>query len=73
MTSLYTTSPPPPPKQKRKNKNKRQEAWKDYADRRGVTIRTLNRWLDLGIIPESEVTRIRGRKYIDPEFEPRSD
>lgn len=56
---------------KRKNKNKRREAWKKYAERRGVSTRTLDRWVEAGIIPPPDV--INGRKYIDPDTEPRSD
>ena len=54
-----------------KRKNKRRETWKKYAERRGVSTRTLDRWVLAGIIPPPDV--INGRKYIDPDTEPRSD
>ena len=70
MTSLDMASPAKRPP-KNKKRNKRREAWKRYAERRGVSTRTLDRWVLAGIIPPPDV--INGRKYIDPDTEPRSD
>jgi hypothetical protein len=45
--------------------------WPRLAERFGVTVRTLDRWVQLGIIAKPEV--IRGRKYGDPDCQPRLD
>ena len=59
------------PKTKTKKKLQKREAWRRYAERRGVSTRTLDRWAAAGIIPSPEY--VRGRKYIDPEVAPRQD
>jgi DNA-binding transcriptional MerR regulator len=51
--------------------SKKLEAWRKYAERYGVTTRTLDRWVEDGILPEPE--RIRGRKYLSSDTEPRRD
>lgn len=50
---------------------KKLEAWRKYAERRGVSTRTLDRWVEDGILPEPE--RINGRKYLLSDTEPRLD
>jgi hypothetical protein len=50
---------------------KERVAWPRLAERRGVSVRTLDRWVALGIIPEPEY--IRGRKYADPNVKPKLD
>jgi len=50
---------------------KKLEAWRKYAERRGVSTRTLDRWVEDGILPEPE--RINGRKYLPSDTEPRLD
>jgi hypothetical protein len=50
---------------------KRREPWKKHAQRHGVCTRTLDRWVDDGIIAKPEI--IRGRKYGDPDAAPRLD
>jgi DNA-binding transcriptional MerR regulator len=42
-----------------------------FAERRGVSTKTLDRWVVLGILPPPE--RINGRKYWNEETEPRRD
>jgi hypothetical protein len=69
MSNLDTDMVQPPAG--RKQRNKRRESWKEFAKRRGVSTRTLDRWVVAGIIPPPDV--INGRKYIDPETEPRTD
>ena len=41
------------------------------AERLGVSTKTVDRWVEHGILPEPE--RIRGRKYWDPGTQPRQD
>jgi DNA-binding transcriptional MerR regulator len=50
---------------------KQRESYRRYAERRGVTTKTLDRWVDAGILPEPD--RINKRKYFDPNTEPRRD
>jgi len=57
----------PPPE----NLGKRRESWPAKAKRYGVTLRTLDRWVEKGLISPPE--KIRGRKYGDPDEEPRLD
>ena len=47
------------------------ESHRRFAERRGVSTKTLDRWVEAGILPEPE--RIRKRKYWDPNTEPRHD
>jgi hypothetical protein len=53
------------------NSGKRRESWPAKAKRFGVTLRTLDRWVEKGLISPPEY--IRGRKYGDPDEEPRLD
>jgi hypothetical protein len=48
-----------------------QETWRAYAERHDVTTRTLDRWVEDGVLPPP--TRINGRKYINSNTEPRRD
>jgi hypothetical protein len=41
------------------------------AEQQGVSTKTLDRWVELGIMPEPE--RIRGRKYHDANAKPCAD
>jgi MerR HTH family regulatory protein len=53
------------------NPGKRRESWPAKAKRHGVSTRTLDRWVERGIIDPPQ--KIRGRKYGDPDAEPRLD
>jgi len=64
IETMRTTNKPP-------KYPKHRESWRQYAERRGVSTRTLDRWVAAGILPEPD--RINGRKYIDPKIEPRAD
>ena len=68
MTDTNTAGTTQPKKKKR---NKRRVSWRHYAEARGVSVWTLDRWAAAGIIPTPGY--IRKRKYIDPETEPRRD
>jgi hypothetical protein len=50
---------------------KRLEAWGPLAKRRGISTKTQDRWAAAGIV--SKPTVINGRKYGDPDEEPRRD
>jgi hypothetical protein len=50
---------------------KRRESWPAKAKRHGVSTRTLDRWVDKGVIDPPEY--IRGRKYGSSDEEPRLD
>jgi predicted site-specific integrase-resolvase len=52
-------------------KQQQLEAWRKYAERHDVSTRTLDRWVEDGILREP--VRIRGRKYIPSNTEPRQD
>jgi hypothetical protein len=54
-----------------KRRKKRRIAWRKYAERKGVSTRTLDRWALRGIIPRPD--RINGRKYLPEDTEPRLD
>jgi hypothetical protein len=59
-------------KRKRKSKEpKRRESWPKKAARHGVCTRTLDRWVEKGIIDKPMI--VRGRKYGDADEEPRHD
>jgi DNA-binding transcriptional MerR regulator len=49
----------------------RREPARKYAERRGVTVKTLDRWVKAGILQPPE--RIKNRKYFNPDAEPRRD
>jgi hypothetical protein len=56
----------------RKSKGpKRREPWPKKAQRHGVCTRTLDRWVEKGIIDKPMI--VRGRKYGDADEEPRHD
>jgi DNA-binding transcriptional MerR regulator len=42
-----------------------------FAELHGVTTRTLDRWIRLGILPEP--VKIRRRKYYAPDTAPQTD
>jgi hypothetical protein len=52
-------------------REQRRESWPAHARRHGVSVRTLDRWVAQGILEPPE--RIRGRKYANPESQPRRD
>jgi hypothetical protein len=54
-----------------KKRGKRRESWSKKAERHGVSTRTLDRWVEQGIIDPPEY--INGRKYAHPDVEPRTD
>jgi len=75
-----TSSDPPVPKKlkstgrrspKKRRRGRRRESWTEKARRHGVSTRTLDRWADKGII--APPTYINGRKYGDPDEQPRTD
>jgi hypothetical protein len=70
IDSTAATAASQPKKTKTKKVQKR-ETWRRYAERHGVSTRTLDRWVENGIIPAPEY--IRERKYINPDIEPRQD
>jgi len=41
---------------------KKLEAWRKYAERRGVSTRTLDRWVEDGILPSRASTASRRRE-----------
>jgi predicted site-specific integrase-resolvase len=45
--------------------------FRKFAERKGVSTKTLERWTAAGILPEP--IRIRGRKYFPADVEPRHD
>jgi hypothetical protein len=47
------------------------EPHRQFAQRLGVSTRTVDRWVERRILPEPE--RIRGWKYWDPGTQPRQD
>jgi predicted site-specific integrase-resolvase len=47
------------------------EPWPRYAKRRGVSTKTLDRWVSAGRLDPPE--RINGRKYASVSTEPRRD
>jgi hypothetical protein len=69
--SIIETPAATPLKPKKLRRSKRRESWRQYAQRRGVSTRTLDRWVVDGILPAPDY--INGRKYIDPDTEPRTD
>lgn len=58
-------------KKKKQRHGRRRETWRKYAERHDVSTRTLDRWVEEGIIPPP--IKVRKRKYADPDIEPRSD
>jgi hypothetical protein len=65
--TAIVTSPAPVKRKRRKQK----EAWTRKAQRHGVCTRTLDRWVEQGIIDPP--IRVRGRKYGNADEEPRAD
>jgi DNA-binding transcriptional MerR regulator len=57
-----------PPKKRR---GKKRESWTQRAKRLGVSTRTLDRWVEAGILDAPEY--VRGRKYGDANEVPRLD
>jgi hypothetical protein len=55
----------------RKKRSKQRAPWRKLAELRGVSTKTLDRWVAKGIYDPPE--RINGRKYGDPHAEPRLD
>jgi DNA-binding transcriptional MerR regulator len=55
----------------RKKRKKRLESHRACAERQGVSPRTIDRWVKLGILPAP--IRIRGRKYFDADVMPKRD
>jgi DNA-binding transcriptional MerR regulator len=47
------------------------ETHRQFAERHGVSTRTVDRWSEDGILPEP--VRIRGRKYWPSTVEPQRD
>jgi predicted site-specific integrase-resolvase len=47
------------------------ESWSRFAERHGVSPKTLDRWVAAGRMPRPEY--INGRKYAHPETKPRQD
>jgi hypothetical protein len=68
MSILSDTAPQPA---KGKKRPKRRKSWRGLAEQHGVSTRTLDRWAVAGIIDPPEY--INGRKYGDPDQQPRLD
>jgi len=66
MSTINLIEPPKPKKQKRL------ESQRAFAERHGVSPRTIDRWVKAGILPAPTAV-IRTRKYWDPRIEPRLD
>jgi hypothetical protein len=64
-------APAPQSKQKSGKRPKSRKPWPKLAEQHGVNVRTLDRWVDAGIIDAPEY--INGRKYGDPDAAPRLD
>jgi len=69
--SFSDSASAPQPKQKKQKRPQRREPWPKLAQRHGVNVRTLDRWVVDGIIDAPEY--INGRKYGDPDAAPRLD
>jgi DNA-binding transcriptional MerR regulator len=52
-------------------KSRRLEPARKYAERHGVTVRTVDRWVEKGVVDPP--IRIRNRKYFEEGTEPRLD
>ncbi len=50
---------------------KTREPHRRFAERHGVSTKTIDRWVEAKILPPPD--RIRNRKYWDPNTEPRHD
>lgn len=57
---------------KPKKREKRLESQRAFAERHGVSTRTIDRWVKAGILPAPTAV-IRTRKYWDPRIAPRQD
>jgi hypothetical protein len=53
-----------------KNRSLQLETYRKYAERHSVSTRTLDRWVEDEILQQP--VRIRGRKYLPSDAEPRS-
>lgn len=67
MSTINLAEPP-----KSKKREKRLESNRAFAERLGVSPRTIDRWVKAGILPQP-TARIRTRKYWDPGTQPRRD
>ena len=47
------------------------DPWRTYAEKKGVSTKTLDRWVEAGILQPPKI--IRGRKYQNRNVEPRRD
>ena len=54
-----------------KKREKRLESHRAFAERHGVSPRTIDRWATAGLLPKP--TRINKRKYWNPNTQPRRD
>jgi len=68
MSNIETTANAP---RKQRKRGQRRKPWPQLAAQHGVSTRTLDRWVDDGIIAPAEY--INGRKYGDPDEVPRLD
>jgi len=68
MSNIETTANAP---RKQRKRGKRRKPWPQLAAQHGVSTRTLDRWVDGGVINPPEY--INGRKYGDPDQLPRLD
>jgi hypothetical protein len=63
--------PATPSKPQPKKKSKQRLTHSAFAALRGVSGRTIDRWVAAKILPPPEY--VNGRKYWDPDVEPRQD
>jgi hypothetical protein len=55
-----------------KKRERRLESNRAFAERHGVSVRTIDRWVKAGILPAPTAV-IRTRKYWDPRITPKID
>ena len=54
-----------------KRREPHRELASKHAERRGVSVKTLDRWVEQGILPPP--VRINNRKYFNADAKPRGD
>jgi DNA-binding transcriptional MerR regulator len=67
LTTIAITDAPP----QRKKRVKELETHRAFAERHGVSPRTIDRWTRAGLLPKP--IRINKRKYWSPSTQPRRD
>jgi hypothetical protein len=67
MSTIDLTEPPKP-----KRRERRLESNRAFAERHGVSTRTIDRWVKAGVLPRPTAV-INGRKYWAPHITPKLD